>query len=72
MGEMPEYRIVEDAQHIGEGKQYDVYTNPVSSASIYLPWNVTVAAAITWIHDKLSGYFSIYPLISEQMGNNIL
>ena len=54
MGEISEYILVKDVQNISMGKQYDVYTNTVSSTSIYLPWNVTVVAVITWKHDKLS------------------
>ena len=46
--------IVKDAQYISKGKQYDVYKIPVSSAGIYLPWNSTGAAVITWRYDNLS------------------
>jgi hypothetical protein len=72
LGDISDFMIVDDAIHMCNGKTYNVCSNLVTSASIYLPWNNTVATTITWNLKHLSQYFAIYPLKSEQMGNNIL
>jgi len=72
LGNVTDYRTVPDVVHFCNGKAHNVCTNLVTSASIYLPWNNTVATTITWHLKQLSKYFAIYPLRSEQMSNNIL
>jgi len=72
LGDISDFTIIDDAIHICKGKKYKVCTNLENSASIYLTWNNTVAATITWNLKLLSQYFAIFPLKSEQMGNNIL
>ncbi len=72
LGELSDYMIVEENSHLSHGNFWDVITNPVKSASIYLPFNPDVAALIIWNLKHLSKFFAIYPLSSESMGNNIL
>lgn len=55
-----------------DGKRLDVFTNLVSSASICISSNATVAAVVIMKHDTLLEYFSIYPLICGQMSTNIV
>jgi hypothetical protein len=72
LGKISDYRTVGDVVHFCDSENHHVCTNLVSSASIYLPWNNTVATTITWHLKHLSQYFAIYPLKSDQMNNNIL
>ena len=72
LGDMPDYSVVNDATHNYKGKSLDVCTNLCNSASIYLPWNKTVAVTLTWNLNVLSKYFAIFPLVADTMGNNIL
>ena len=72
LGDASYFMVVHDANHVSIGESNDIYTNTVNSVSIYLPWNNTVAAALTRKLRHLSTYFAIYPLKSQHMGNNIL
>ena len=72
LGDISDYIVFDDAIHMSNGESCKVCTNPVNSASIYLPWNNTVAATVTWNLKHLSKYLAMYPLQSQHMGNNIL
>ena len=72
LGDMPDYSVIDHATHNCKGKSLDVCTNLCNSASIYLPWNKTVAVTLTWNLNVLSKYFAIFPLVADTMGNNIL
>ncbi len=39
--------VVDGDYHIRVGRLLDIFMNPASSASIYIPWNATVAALIS-------------------------
>ncbi len=72
LGELSDYMIIEVCSHLSRGNFWDVITNPVKSASIYIPFNASVAALIIWNLKHLSKFFAIYPLSSANMSNNIL
>ena len=72
LGELSDYMIIDVCSHLCHGNFWDVITNPVKSASIYLPFNATVAALIIWNLKHLSKVFAMYPLSSANMSNNIL
>ena len=62
LGEISDFKSIGDVVHSSHGKTYKVCTNLATSASIYFPWNNTVATTITWHLKYLSQYFAIYPL----------
>ena len=58
MGETSIYIIVGGFQHIGREKSM-MFSQTPSALHTFLPWNVTVAAVITWKHGKLSNFFNL-------------
>ena len=72
MGELSDYVVVKAFPHIHRGEICEVVKNVVNSASIYLPFNSTVAAMTMWNLSTLSKYFTIFPLSLDSMGNNVL
>ena len=61
LGKISDYRTVGNVVHFCDSKNHHVCTNLVSSASIYLPWNNTVATSITWHLRHLSQYILFFP-----------
>ena len=72
MGDISDYVVAKEFPHIHRGEVCEVVTNVVNSASIYLPFNSTVAAMTMWNLSTLSKYFAIFPLSLDSMGNNVL
>ncbi len=72
MGDISDYVVAKEFPHIHRGEVCEVVTNVVNSASIYLPFNSTVAAMTMWNLSTLSKYFTIFPLSLDSMGNNVL
>ena len=72
LGQISDYRVVEEFFHLFCGEKWDIITNTMNSSSICLPFNASVATVITWNLKTLSKFFAIYPLSIESMENNVL
>ncbi len=70
MGRFHDYELFDGVYHCFEDTQSTCYTS--ASASIYVPWSTTNAAAIISSISELSKYFAIYPLTTMNMKHNIL
>lgn len=70
MGKFDDYTKFSGLHHCIGNEQLTCYAS--ASASIYVPWTTTNAAAIISSINILSQYFAIYPLSSKDMRHNIL
>lgn len=70
MGNFDAYELFDGVYHCLRDSQVSCYAS--ASASIYVPWSTTNAAAIMSSIEKLSKYFAIYPLSGLNMKHNIL
>ena len=70
MGNFDAYELFDGVYHCFGDTQISCYAS--ASASIYVPWSTTNAAAIMSSIEELSKYFAIYPLSGLNMKHNIL
>ena len=70
MGNFDAYELVDGVYHSFGDTQISCYAS--ASASVYVPWSTTNAAAIMSSIEELSKYFAIYPLSGLNMKHNIL
>ena len=70
MGNFDAYELVDGVYHSFGDTQISCYAS--ASASVYVPWSMTNAAAIMSSIEELSEYFAIYPLSGLNMKHNIL
>ena len=70
MGNFDDYEFFGGIHHCFRDTQCSCYAS--ASASIYVPWSTTNAAAIMSSIDTLSKCFAIYPLSGRNMKHNIL
>ena len=70
MGNFDDYEFFGGIHHCFRDTQCSCYAS--ASASIYVPWSTTNAAAIMSLMEELSKYFATYPFSGRNMKHNIL